>query len=160
MGAMDSSIRQLPDRSSCLPPLFTPCTVPAQVYFLLTDRFAPSPGVAPTPCKLLEWNNGVVSRQYRLRAGFVRSELRDHSRRYPRNPPPSCRTLPLPLPRPHPHVRRDQQIHFSDLMGCAHACAYAGGAGGVLPAGSWAGITGSLDTLQDLGMTAVSSSQL
>jgi hypothetical protein len=31
------------------------------IYFLLTDRFAPSPGVKPGTCALHDWNNGRCS---------------------------------------------------------------------------------------------------
>jgi hypothetical protein len=31
-----------------------------QIYFLLTDRFAPSPGVKPAACSLHDWNNGEI----------------------------------------------------------------------------------------------------
>lgn len=82
------------------------------IYFLLTDRFAPSPGVKPGPCSLHDWNNGRCS-----------------------NSSSSC-----------PENSRSWSPLGNHLLL-------------LRTAGTWAGITDNLDLLQDMGMTAVSTSK-
>jgi len=142
------------------------------IYFLITDRFSPSPGVAPsTACKPTDWNNGAsgyvcnevsYSSRYILYETYNHCECIQQGVSYNLKPANSLcwsyASLSVSLYSRTPCIRatkrQTQQVCSATAPGslsnaCVHMCLHL--------AGSWSGITSKLDYIKDLGMTAVSS---